>query len=193
MLHCKFYGVAKEKRKDRIQKVLEIVDLSDKLKKTVEKFLVVWSGDWKLLEACCIIPCVLFLDELTVRLDPQTRNHIWDYILRLKEKAGITIFLTTHYMNEADISDCVAVMDHRELIALDTPEALKTNVGGNIIEIETADNDQAEKLIKEEYEKDVKRADQKLTFQVAKGNEFLVSFIKDFPIDILTVNLRVQR
>jgi len=190
MLHCKFYDVPKEKREARIQEVLEIVDLTDKRKNIVETFSGGMKRRLEIARGLLHYPRVLFLDEPTVGLDPQTRNHIWEYILRLKEKAGITIFLTTHYMDEAEICDRVAVMDHGELIALDTPDALKTNVGGDIIEIETADNDKAEAFIKEHYDQDVKRPEQKLTFHVEKGNEFLVHFIKNFPIEILTVNLR---
>ncbi len=81
-------------------------------------------------------PRVLFLDEPTVGLDPQTRNHIWEYILQLKEKAGITIFLTTHYMDEAEICDRVAVMDNGEVIALDTPDALKTDAAAILLKLE---------------------------------------------------------
>src|SRR5699024_2990811 len=189
-LHCKFYGVPKEKREERIQEVLEIVDLSDKRKNIVETFSGGMKRRLEIARGLLHYPRVLFLDEPTVGLDPQTRDHIWEYILRLKEKAGITIFLTTHYMDEAEICDRVAVMDHGELIALDTPDALKTNVGGDIIEIETTDNDEAEKMIKETYGHEVKRTGEKLTFNVEKGNEFLVRFVKEFPIDILTVNLR---
>lgn len=189
-LHCKFYGVPKEKREERIQEVLEIVDLSDKRKNIVETFSGGMKRRLEIARGLLHYPRVLFLDEPTVGLDPQTRDHIWEYILRLKEKAGITIFLTTHYMDEAEICDRVAVMDHGELIALDTPDALKTNVGGDIIEIETTDNDEAENMIKETYGHEVKRTGEKLTFNVEKGNEFLVRFVKEFPIDILTVNLR---
>lgn len=189
-LHCKFYNVPKEKREERIQEVLEIVDLSDKRKDIVETFSGGMKRRLEIARGLLHYPRVLFLDEPTVGLDPQTRNHIWEYILQLKEKAGITIFLTTHYMDEAEICDRVAVMDHGELIALDTPETLKTNVGGDIIEVEATDNDAAEKIITDDYHLDVKRSESKLTFQVAKGSEFLVTFVKEFPVEILTVNLR---
>lgn len=189
-LHCKFYNVPKAKREARIQEVLEIVDLSDERKQIVETFSGGMKRRLEIARGLLHYPRVLFLDEPTVGLDPQTRNHIWDYILDLKKKAGITIFLTTHYMDEAEICDRVAVMDHGELIALDTPETLKTNIGGDIIEVETADNEEAERIIREEYGRDVKRSEGKLTFQVEKGSEFLISFVKAFPIELLTVNLR---
>lgn len=189
-LHCRFYKVPKEKREERIQEVLEIVDLSDKRKAIVETFSGGMKRRLEIARGLLHYPRVLFLDEPTVGLDPQTRNHIWEYILQLKEKAGITIFLTTHYMDEAEICDRVAVMDHGDLIALDTPETLKTNVGGDIIAIATVDNAQARRALEVDYLLEVTEKDGVLTFQVAKGNEFLVQFVKDFPITIETVNLR---
>ncbi|WP_035426743.1 MULTISPECIES: daunorubicin resistance protein DrrA family ABC transporter ATP-binding protein [Sediminibacillus] len=190
MLHCKFYRVPKDKREERIKEVLEIVDLEDKRGNIVDTFSGGMKRRLEIARGLLHYPRVLFLDEPTVGLDPQTRNHIWEYILRLKEKAGITIFLTTHYMDEAEICDRVAVMDHGELIALDTPDQLKTNVGGDIIEIETEDNQTAWKILKEKYEVEVNEAGESLTFQVDKGSEFLVQFVKNFDIPIKTVNLR---
>ncbi|TFJ94387.1 ATP-binding cassette domain-containing protein [Lentibacillus salicampi] len=190
LLHCRFYKVPKEKREERIQEVLEIVDLSDKRKQIVETFSGGMKRRLEIARGLLHYPRVLFLDEPTVGLDPQTRNHIWEYILRLKKKTGITIFLTTHYMDEAEICDRVAVMDHGEVIALDTPDALKTDVGGDIIEIRTADNYQAKTEIESNYHVDVKEADDVLTFQVNRGSEFLVQFVREFSVEILTVNLR---
>ncbi|ASK61802.1 ABC transporter ATP-binding protein [Virgibacillus phasianinus] len=190
MLHCRFYKVPKEKREERIKEVLEIVDLSEKRKQIVETFSGGMKRRLEIARGLLHYPRVLFLDEPTVGLDPQTRNHIWEYILRLKKKAGITIFLTTHYMDEAEICDRVAVMDNGNLIALDTPERLKTNVGGDIIEIRTVDNEKAKSVIEEEYSLEASEADDTLTFQVEKGNEFLVQFVKEFTVGITTVNLR---
>ncbi|MFD2759637.1 ATP-binding cassette domain-containing protein [Lentibacillus juripiscarius] len=190
MLHCRFYKVPKEKREDRIKEVLEIVDLSDKRKQIVETFSGGMKRRLEIARGLLHYPRVLFLDEPTVGLDPQTRNHIWEYILQLKEKAGITIFLTTHYMDEAEICDRVAVMDNGEVIALDTPDALKTDVGGDIVEIRTADNEKAKAEVEANYAVDVKEADDILTFQVNQGNAFLVQLVKELSVEIVTVNLR---
>ncbi|MUV37910.1 Monosaccharide-transporting ATPase [Lentibacillus sp. JNUCC-1] len=190
MLHCKFYNVPRKLREERIQEVLEIVDLTDKRKLIVETFSGGMKRRLEIARGLLHYPRVLFLDEPTVGLDPQTRDHIWEYILRLKRKQGITIFLTTHYMDEAEICDRVAVMDHGELIALDTPEALKTDVGGDIIEVDTVDNQQAKAEIKERYDTTADEGDDGLTFKVDKGSEFLVQFVKEFPVEITRVNLR---
>lgn len=190
MLHCRFYKVPKEMREERIKEVLEIVDLTEKRKQVVETFSGGMKRRLEIARGLLHYPRVLFLDEPTVGLDPQTRNHIWEYILRLKKKAGITIFLTTHYMDEAEICDRIAVMDHGDVIALDTPENLKTQVGGDIIEIRTAENEKAKAEVEEEYNLEVKEVEDKITFQVSEGNAFLVQFVKEFPIEITTVNLR---
>ncbi|WP_246367152.1 ATP-binding cassette domain-containing protein [Paraliobacillus salinarum] len=191
MLHCKFYKVPKNKREERIREVLQIVDLEDKRSNIVETFSGGMKRRLEIARGLLHYPRVLFLDEPTVGLDPQTRNHIWEYILKLKEKAGITIFLTTHYMDEAEICDRVAVMDHGELIALDTPEKLKNDVGGDIIEISTTDNQDAKKKIEESYQVDVTETSEgKLTFQVSEGSSFIVDFVKESDIPIQTVNLR---
>ncbi|WP_163970336.1 ATP-binding cassette domain-containing protein [Oceanobacillus halotolerans] len=190
MLHCKFYGVAKKLREERIQEVLQIVDLTDKRYNIVETFSGGMKRRLEIARGLLHYPRVLFLDEPTVGLDPQTRAHIWDYILKLKEKAGITIFLTTHYMDEAEICDRVAVMDHGALIALDKPVQLKKNVGGDILEIATEDNVTAKSRIEETYQTEVLEKEGILTFQVERGDEFLVQFVKEFEIPITSVNLR---
>ena len=88
-------------------------------------------------------PRVLFLDEPTIGLDPQTRRSIWTYIRELKEREEITIFMTTHYMDEAEWCDRIAIMDHGEIVALDTPEALKAQVGTDRVMIHTDDDEAA--------------------------------------------------
>ncbi len=191
MLHCKFYNVPKSKREDRIQEVLQIVDLEEKRGNIVETFSGGMKRRLEIARGLLHYPRVLFLDEPTVGLDPQTRNHIWEYILKLKEKAGITIFLTTHYMDEAEICDRVAVMDNGQLIALDTPDQLKNDVGGDIIEISTTDNRSAKEIIEQTYQVEVvETSEGKLSFQVDEGSSFLVEFVKKFEIPITTVNLR---
>ncbi len=88
-------------------------------------------------------PRVLFLDEPTIGLDPQTRRSIWSYIRELKEREEITIFMTTHYMDEAEWCDRIAIMDHGQIVALDTPETLKAQVGKDRVTIHTDDDEAA--------------------------------------------------
>ena len=85
-------------------------------------------------------PRVLFLDEPTIGLDPQTRSSIWRYIRALQEAEGTTIFMTTHYMDEAELCDRIAIMDRGEIVVLDTPAALKASVGADRVVLGTADD-----------------------------------------------------
>jgi ABC-2 type transport system ATP-binding protein len=124
-LHCDFYQVPQNEVAERIRFVLELVDLSG-WKKALVKGL---SGGMKrraeIARGLVHYPKVLFLDEPTTGLDPQTRANIWDYIRGLQRQKNITIFLTTHYMEEAEISDKVAIIDHGKIAAFDTPYQLK--------------------------------------------------------------------
>ena len=123
--HCEFYKVPKNEIKERIDFVLELVDLTDWKKASVNGL----SGGMKrrvdIAKGLIHYPKVLFLDEPTTGLDPQTRANIWDYIYKLQKQKNITIFLTTHYMDEAEAADKVAIMDHGKIVAFDTPYNLK--------------------------------------------------------------------
>lgn len=155
LLHCRFYRVPKKERETRIKESLNIVELSDKRNKIVETFSGGMKRRLEIARGLLHYPKVLFLDEPTLGLDPQTRAHVWEFILKLKEKAGITMFLTTHYMEEAEICSRVAIIDYGKLIALDTPDELKSRVGGDIIEISTLDNKASKKEIESKYNKEV--------------------------------------
>lgn len=190
MLHCKLYSVPKSQRESRIKEVLEMVELYDKKDNLVKTFSGGMKRRLEIARGLLHYPKVIFLDEPTVGLDPQTRAHIWQYILKLKEKAGITVFLTTHYMDEAEFCDRIAIIDDGKIIALETPESLKNSLGGDVLEISTEDNNKAMTAIREKYNINPKIKDDVISFNAAKGSEFLVNFIKDFEIPIKSVNLR---
>ena len=124
-MHCHFYGIPRQEIPSRIDFVLEIVDLADWKKALVSSLSGGMKRRVEIARSLLHDPKVLFLDEPTTGLDPQTRAHIWDYITKLQKEKNITIFLTTHYMDEAEICSKVAVMDGGKIIALDTPYHLK--------------------------------------------------------------------
>src|SRR5919202_1934735 len=111
-------------------------------------------------------PRVLFLDEPTIGLDPQTRSSIWRYIGELKEREEITIFMTTHYMDEAEFCDRIAIMDHGEIIVLDTPEALKASVGKDRVQIQTADDEAAIAALRDRFGLEAAMHEGAVTFSV---------------------------
>ena len=148
-LHADLYDVPHDVVQSRIDEVLKLVELEDR----ASHFVNTYSGGMRrrleIARSLIHYPKVLFLDEPTVGLDPQSRDHIWNYIKDLKERENITIILTTHYMEEADkLCDRIAIIDKSKIIALDTPQNLKSKLSGETIVIESSDN----KLLSENLE-----------------------------------------
>jgi ABC-2 type transport system ATP-binding protein len=139
--HGRMYGMSKELRDRRIDEVLALVDLTEKANIQLEAYSGGMQRRLEIARGLMHRPRVLFLDEPTLGLDVQTRRHIWDYIKTLNQTEGVTIFLMTHYMEEADyLCQRVAIIDKGSIIALDTPQNLKRLAGNDIIAIE-ADSD----------------------------------------------------
>jgi ABC-2 type transport system ATP-binding protein len=134
-------------------------------------------------------PKVLFLDEPTLGLDPQTRNHIWNYILNLRQQEKITIFLTTHYMDEAEVADRIAIIDYGKIVALDNPDALKRSVGGDIITLKTHNDDEAIKEIKEKHNIEARRDSDGLCFEVTNGEEFIPLLVNRLETEIHSISM----
>ncbi len=136
-LHGRLYGLEGRIRKQRIEEVLALVELEDRADAIVKTYSGGMMRRLEIARGLMHHPKVLFLDEPTLGLDPQTRLHIWEYIRTMNKKEGVTIMLTTHYMEEADnLCDRIAIIDHGEIVALDTPEALKNMLGGDVITLE---------------------------------------------------------
>ena len=188
--HAMVYHVPASVREQRIEQVLRMMELWDKRKDEVRTYSGGMKRRLELARGLLHYPKVLFLDEPTLGLDPQTRTRIWEFILELRQREGITIFLTTHYMDEADKADRIAVIDYGKLIAIDTPEQLKKMVSKDIISVKTGDDDKAAEEIRLRYQIEARRDSDGLTLEVASGEEFLPTFIKEFGIKILSVNLR---
>lgn len=188
--HAMVYNVPVAVRDQRIEQVLRMVDLWDKR----HKFVRTYSGGMKrrleLARGLLHYPKVLFLDEPTLGLDPQTRNHIWEYVLELQKREGTTVFLTTHYMDEAEKANRIAIIDRGKLVAMDTPAKLKRMVSKDIITLRTDDNNKAAEEIISRYQTEVRQDGDQLTFTVDNGEEFLPVFIRDSGIRIASISLR---
>jgi ABC-2 type transport system ATP-binding protein len=137
--HCEFYKVPKSEIRNRIDFVLDLVDLELWRKAPVNSLSGGMKRRVEIARGLVHYPKVLFLDEPTTGLDPQTRANIWEYIYKLQKQKNITIFLTTHYMDEAEICDKVAIMDHGKIVAFDTPYNLKNQYTSSITKIKTLD------------------------------------------------------
>src|SRR6266540_40665 len=133
-LHARLYGVPKAIRQQRIEELLSLVDLKDREDSVVKTFSGGMKRRLEIARGLLHHPPVIFLDEPTLGLDPQTRQHIWDYIERLRRDLGTTFVLTTHYMDEADrLCDRIAIIDRGKIVALGTPKSLKDSLGGDTV------------------------------------------------------------
>lgn len=146
-LHGRLYGLDRNTRKKRIEDVLSLVELTERADAIVKTYSGGMMRRLEIARGLMHHPHVLFLDEPTLGLDPQTRLHIWDYINKLNRDEGVTILLTTHYMEEADkLCDRIAIIDHGEIVALDTPQDLKNMLGGDVITLELKNQEDADNL-----------------------------------------------
>jgi len=137
-LHCDFYNVPKSEVKERIDFMLELVDIENWKKAPIGSLSGGMKRRVEIARGLVHFPKVLFLDEPTTGLDPQTRANVWDYIRKLQKQKNITIFLTTHYMEEAEICDKVAIIDHGKIVSHDTPYNLKKRFTSTTMKIKMA-------------------------------------------------------
>jgi ABC-2 type transport system ATP-binding protein len=138
--HGRLYRIPTEIRNQRITELLTLVELNDRRDDIVKTFSGGMRRRLEIARGLLHHPSVLFLDEPTLGLDPQTRNHLWTYIATLAKEKGITIILTTHYMDEADrLCNRIAIIDHGRIIAIDTPKNLKDGLGGDLVTIRSPD------------------------------------------------------
>jgi ABC-2 type transport system ATP-binding protein len=150
-IHARLYGVTGEEKKEVIQKTLKLVELEDKADIQVRSYSGGMKRRLEIARGFIHKPKVLFLDEPTLGLDPQTRRKIWDYIKEMNRTEKLTIILTTHYMEEADsLCNRIAIVDHGKIIKIDTAERLKDSLGGDILKIGTKRPAELEALLKKE-------------------------------------------
>jgi ABC-2 type transport system ATP-binding protein len=136
--HGRMYGLDRAMRKKRIAEVLELVDLTDKADVKLEGYSGGMQRRLEIARGLMHHPRVLFLDEPTLGLDAQTRRYIWQYVKEMNRQEGVTVVLTTHYMDEADfLCNRVAIIDNGKIVALDTPKNLKDMIGADTITLET--------------------------------------------------------
>ncbi|GGS70532.1 daunorubicin resistance protein DrrA family ABC transporter ATP-binding protein [Planobispora rosea] len=187
--HAELYGVPRALVGDRIRQVMEMVALWERRGDKVQNFSGGMKRRLEIARGLLHSPRVLFLDEPTVGLDPQTRSAIWGYINRLRRAEDITIFMTTHYMDEAEFCDRIAIIDHGEIVVIDSPEALKASVGEDRVQIQTADDDAAITALGERFGLEAAVREGQVTFAVASGEQFVPRLFAELGVPIRSVSV----
>jgi ABC-2 type transport system ATP-binding protein len=176
--HAVLYGVPKKEVQARIDRVLAIVQLAERRKDKVSKFSGGMARRLEIARALLHTPEVLFLDEPTVGLDPQTRAQLWKDVRRLRDEEGVTVFMTTHYMDEAEVADRIAIIDHGKIVALDTPARLKQAVGLDTVRLSTADDAKASAaLSKKGFQVEPQAKGGGLVLKVADGESAVAAIV----------------
>jgi ABC-2 type transport system ATP-binding protein len=189
-LHGQIYGVPPALRKLRIKELLEVVELADR----ADSMVITYSGGMKrrleIARGVLHHPQILFLDEPTLGLDPQTRKKIWEYLHAVQQREGITLFMTTHYMDEAEYCGRIAIIDRGQIVALGTPSELKSKVGGDVITVTLADPRAAAAEIAQRFSLTPLMDDGSLRLEVQDGAAFLPRLVRELSVPIDTVSLR---
>ena len=188
-LHAELYGVERQLVKPRMEQVLRMVGLWERRDSQVMTFSGGMRRRLEIARGLMHSPRVLFLDEPTIGLDPQTRSSIWGYIRQLQQQEEITIFMTTHYMDEAEFCGRIAIMDGGEIVALDTPEALKEAVGADRLRIETADDERAIAELRDRFGVEATISEGAVSFAVADGEEFVPRLFAELEVSIKAVSV----
>ena len=190
LFHSYAYGVPRDVRQARMKELLTLVDLWDRRKSKTRTYSGGMKRRLEIARGLIHHPRVLFLDEPTLGLDPQTRRYIWDYVQDLRRRENLTIFLTTHYMDEAEHCDRIAVIDHGQIVAVDTPYRLKDGVGGDVVTLKATDSEEAVRELTEGWSLAPLLQDGLVTFRVPRGEEFLPQFVRDFQSRLLSISVR---
>ncbi|HET7572146.1 MAG TPA: ATP-binding cassette domain-containing protein [Gaiellaceae bacterium] len=188
-MHAELYGVERHLVEPRMEQVLTMVGLWERKDSVVGTFSGGMRRRLEIARGLMHSPRVLFLDEPTIGLDPQTRRSIWRYIGELKEREEITIFMTTHYMDEAEWCDRIAIMDNGEIVALDAPETLKAGVGTDRVTIHTDDNDAAIAALADRFGIEARVAEGAVAFGVPAGETFVPRLFAELGMPIRAVSV----
>lgn len=191
--HARIYSMPRALFRQRAAELLTLVELANRQHEPVRNFSGGMRRRLELARGLLHQPQVLFLDESTVGLDPQTRNAIWGYLATLRRESGVTVFLTTHYLEEAEDCDRVAIIDGGRLVALDTPAALRAGLGGDVIHIRVADGQAASQLLRQQAQLEAQPGPDGLMVEVADGPRRipeLVGLLEGAGIAVQAINLR---
>jgi len=188
--HCYLYNMDKRKAEERIEAILNIVGLYDRKDDLVRKYSGGMKRRLEIARGLLHHPRVLFLDEPTLGLDPQTRANVWEFINDWRKKEGITVFMTTHYMDEAEVCDRIAIIDHGRIIACGTPDELKRMIQGDTIYLKTEDDSRAIVEMEKGFGIKVIKLQDGICFNIESGDKFIPKIFEGLTTPIISVNLK---
>ncbi|HEX3605339.1 MAG TPA: ATP-binding cassette domain-containing protein [Candidatus Dormibacteraeota bacterium] len=188
--HAMVYGVPRAGRRRRIDDALRTVELTERAESPVRTFSGGMRRRLEIARGILHTPEVLFLDEPTQGLDPQTRANIWEHLQKLRRERDLTMFMTTHYMDEAEYCDRIAIIDHGRIVALGTPEELKAMVGGDVVTLSTDDDRRAAAEIDERLSVEAAVDGTGLHIEVADGAAFVPRLIAALTVPVRSVTVR---
>ena len=187
--HARIYNLPRAVWRERSAQLLQMVDLGDRRDDLVRTYSGGMKRRLEIARGLLHQPTVFFLDEPTIGLDPQTREHIWRYLLDLRHREGVTLFLTTHYMDEAERCDRIAIIDHGRIVALDTPDALKARVGGDVVTLRTPAVEQAIRNLQARFGLEPSREDGTLRLEVPAGEQFIPQLVAELGVPIQAISV----
>lgn len=190
IFHAYLYNVKKDERGKRVKDALRFVGLYERKDDLVKKFSGGMKRRLEVARGLIHKPGVLFLDEPTLGLDPQSRANLWEFIVELPRKHDVTIFMTTHYMEEAEVCDRIAIIDNGKIIAMGSPDSLKKTVGGDVIYLKTSDNKKAKEEIKRLFNLDAAEKDGELFIAAIRGDACIPDLIRALGEEVLSVRLQ---
>ena len=190
LLHAYLYKVKVPEMKERIHDALHFVGLYERRNDLVRKFSGGMKRRLEVVRGLLHRPRVLFLDEPTLGLDPQTRAHLWEFIVKLPRRQNVTIFMTTHYMEEAEVCSRIAIIDNGKIIAAGTPDELKKTIGGDIVYIRTSDNRKARREIERLFGLNVSEKNGEIYFTSVRGEACIPQIIRTIGETVLSIRLQ---
>ncbi len=188
--HGVLYGLPRPEVRARMAPLLDMVGLAQWAKHQVRFYSGGMKRRLEIARGLLHTPRVLFLDEPTIGLDPTTRVHIWDYVDELRAREATTMFLTTHYMDEADRCDRIAIIDRGRIVAVDTPDALKASVGADTVTLATADDAAARAELARAFGVEGELRPDGLRVKVPDGEAFVPRIFEHLTVGVRSVNVR---
>ncbi len=183
------YGLSGAPLKARVTETLTRVGLLDRANDKAETFSGGMQRRLELAKGLLHRPSVLLLDEPTTGLDPGARRDLWQYLQMLRDQEHVTVLVTTHLMEEAERCDRLAILSHGKLVALGTPQALKHEIGGDVVLLETANPDALAQRIRQKYSVPALAMDGKIRLELENGHQFVPEVVEAFPGEIDSISV----